>query len=356
MRVGVVVYGGLDERSGGFHYDRRLVEHLRDRGHEVLEVPIPWRTYPGQLLDALDRSLRRRLRELDVDVLLQDELCHPSLVRHNPRLGPVPIVAIVHHLRSAAARGLRARCYGAVERRYLDTVDAFVYNSRTTRAAVEARVGPTEGVVAPPPGDRFDPETAITPERVDERANDPGPLRVVFVGNVIPRKGLDTLVRGLARLDATAWRLTAVGDTGVEPDHVADVRALVADRGLEAAVTLTGRLPDEDVAATLARSHLLAVPSRYEGFGTVYLEGMGFGLPALATTAGGAEEIVDDGETGFLIPPDAPAAVANAVGSVLDDRDRLAAMGQAALERYDVHPPWHETADRVETFLREVGR
>ena len=354
MRFGVVVYGGLDEQSGGFLYDRRLVERLRDCGHEVVEVPIPWRRYPRQLLDNIDRTLGRRLHGLDVDALLEDELCHPSLIRHNLRLGSVPIVSIVHHLRSAAARGFRARFYGMVERRYLGTVDAFIYNSRSTRADVEERIGATEGIVAPPPGDRFTPQ--FTPERIDQRASESGPLRIVFVGNVIPRKGLDTLVRGLSRIDPDAWHLTVVGDTSVDPDHVADVRALVDALGLDSAVALTGRLPDAELAATLARSHLLAVPSRYEGFGIVYLEGMAFGLPALATTAGGAAAVVDDGETGFLVPPDSPTAVAGAVESILDDRDRLADMGRAALERHDAHPSWRETAGRVETFLRDLDR
>ena len=115
MRVGLTLYGDLEERSGGFRYDRRLVAELRAAGDEVEVVSLPWRTYPRGLLDGLSSAVRRRLA-VDVDVMLQDELAHPSLVRHNRRL-PYPVVSVVHHLRASERRRL-APPSRAVERAY----------------------------------------------------------------------------------------------------------------------------------------------------------------------------------------------------------------------------------------------
>ena len=347
MRVGLTLYGSLDDRSGGFRYDRELVAGLRRAGDTVEVVELPWRDYGRGLLDNGSRELRRRL-DVDVDVMLQDELAHPSLAWTNRRL-PYPIVSVVHHLRASEPRRLTS-LYRAVERRYLDTVDAVVCNSRTTRDVVtELGVEPGATVVAPPAGDRFDP--AIGTERIAARARE-GPLRLVFVGNVEPRKGLDTLVDGLAAADADA-ELTVVG-RAVDEAHVASVRESVRDHGLDDRVRFAGRLPDDELAATLDASHVLAVPSRYEGFGIVYLEGMSFGLPAIASRAGGASDVVTDGETGALVDPDDPAAVAGAIEAFADDRDRLAAMGRAARERYERHPDWTETTGRVRGLLAEV--
>jgi glycosyltransferase involved in cell wall biosynthesis len=147
-----------------------------------------------------------------------------------------------------------------------------------------------------------------------------------------------------------------VGDRTVAPDHAAAVAERVAAAGIGDRVRFAGRLDDKAVAAQLRESHVLAVPSRYEPFGMVYLEAMGFGCVPLATTAGGAGEFVRDGESGVLVPPDDPRAVSRALRD-LDDRDRLAAMGVAARRDYEARPGWPETLDRVVEFLEsEAGR
>ncbi|WP_434531813.1 glycosyltransferase family 4 protein [Haloarcula sp. NS06] len=347
MRVGLTLYGSLDEQSGGFRYDRKLVEGLRDAGDTVECIQLPWRDYHRGLLDNGSRKLRRQL-DVDVDVMLQDELAHPSLVRTNRALS-YPIVSIVHHLRASESRRL-APLYRAVERRYLGTVRGVVCNSTTTRGVVtDLGVNPNNTVVAPPAGDRFAPE--IDRSTVEQRATTE-PLRVVFVGNVTPRKGLDTLVDGVAKADADI-ELTIVGRPA-DAAHVTAVRNRVREHGLDDRVQFTGRLPDAELASTLQSSHVLAVPSRYEGFGIVYLEGMSFGLPALATRAGGAADIITDGETGKLIDPDDSAAVARGLERFATDRDRLAEMGWAARQSYEAHPDWEATVARVRGLLSDI--
>jgi len=348
MRVGLTLYGSLDERSGGFRYDRKLVEGLRRAGDTVEVVELPWRSYPRGLLDNASPGFRDRLR-VDVDVMLQDELAHPSLCLANREL-PYPIVSVVHHLRASERRCL-SPLYRAVERRYLATVDGVVCNSAATRDAVGVLgVDPDTGVVAPPAGDRFDP--AIDDDEIATRARDQ-PLRAIFVGNIEPRKGLDTLVEAVALADADV-DLTVVG-RAVDEGHVAEVRRLVRERGLGERVRFTGRLSDAGLADALRESHVLAVPSRYEGFGIVYLEGMSFGLPAIASRAGGASETVTDGETGVLVDPDDPAAVARALEGFAADPDRLVEMGLAARRRYERHPDWAESTARVRRLLAEVA-
>ncbi|WP_435072832.1 glycosyltransferase family 4 protein [Halorubrum sp. HHNYT27] len=363
MKVGLTLYGSLDEQSGGFRYDRKLVEGLRRAGDTVEVVELPWRSYPRGLLDSAHPRFRERLR-VDVDVMLQDELAHPSLVGHNRDL-PYPIVGVVHHLRASEGRRLTP-LYRAVERRYLASVDGVVCNSAATRDAVSALgVDPGSSVVAPPAGDRFDPAIAdadITARAASlggesshrsAAASDSGPLRVAFVGNLAPRKGLDTLVEGVARADC-AVDLTVVG-RAVDESHVADVRRLVRERGIGDRVRFAGRLSDAELGDILRASHVLAVPSRYEGFGIVYLEGMSFGLPAIASRAGGANETVTDGETGVLVDPDDPDAVARALDGFAADPDRLAQMGRAARRRYERHPGWAESTARVRRLLADVA-
>ena len=137
MRVGLLIYGNLETLSGGYLYDRKLVEHLRAQGDQVEIISLPWRGYLRHLFDNLSGKLRRQLSTLEVDVLVQDELNHPSLFWLNRRIKPhigYPIVSIVHHLRAKEQRSVWVNWfYRLVERLYLQTVDAFVF--------VEARQG-----------------------------------------------------------------------------------------------------------------------------------------------------------------------------------------------------------------------
>ncbi len=357
MRVALVLYGGLDFISGGFLYDRMLVEYLRRRGEEVEIVSLPWRSYTGGLFDNLSPSLRRRLGSIRADVILQDELAHPSLFRLNRRLqgqGRPPVVAIVHHLRCSEARpAWQNRLYRLVERRYLSSVNAFVFNSRTTRSIVEKLVGQGRpAVLAHPAANRF--TVSLTRKDLAARAQEPGPLRLLFLGNVIPRKGLHTLLGALALRPRKAWQLTVVGSLEADQPYVRRIRRRIAAAGLGGQVNFIGPLDNGDLAFCLAQSHVLVVPSSYEGFGIVYLEGMAFGLPALATTAGGAREIITSGRDGFLVPPGDIGALAGHLEALMHDRELLLAMSLAAQDRFAAHPTWEDAGAAVHQFLRSM--
>lgn len=355
MHIGLVIYNTLDTLSGGYLYDRQLVEHLRRAGDTVDIISIPWRNYVAHLSDSWSENLFRRLRDAHVDVIVQDELNHPSLFRINRRLrGRVryPLLSLVHHLRSSEAHPAWQRIvYRWIERQYLASVDGFIFNSHTTRAAVSQLLGraPASCVVAHPAGDRFNP--SIDSAMIVNRARAPGVLRLVFVGNLIPRKGLHMLLDALARLPADTYQLTVVGNPNVDPKYTARVRARIGVLRLKN-VRLVGALQDEALANVLAQSHVLVVPSEYEGYGIVYLEGMSFGLPAIATTSGAAGEIIDDGVNGYLVAPNDAAAIAERIDRLNRDRERISRMSLAARERFLVHPRWDESMARIRNYLR----
>jgi glycosyltransferase involved in cell wall biosynthesis len=107
------------------------------------------------------------------------------------------------------------------------------------------------------------------------------------------------------------------------------------------------------LADLLRAAHVLAVPSSYEGFGIVYLEGMAFGLPAIGTTAGAAGEIISDGKTGYLVTPDDAETLAARLQALASDRDLLAKLSLNALERYKQQPTWAQTAGEIREFLKK---
>jgi len=101
------------------------------------------------------------------------------------------------------------------------------------------------------------------------------------------------------------------------------------------------------------QAHVMVVPSSYEGFGIVYLEGMGFGLPAIGTKAGAASEIITHGEDGYLIEPDDVDALANHLSELVVNRDLLVKLSLNAMKRYQRQPKWDETAKNIRDFLQQ---
>ncbi|HNK64333.1 MAG TPA: glycosyltransferase, partial [Anaerolineales bacterium] len=97
---------------------------------------------------------------------------------------------------------------------------------------------------------------------------------------------------------------------------------------------------------------VLVVPSSYEGFGIVYLEGMGFGLPAIGTSLGAAKEVIEDGVTGFIIQPGDAQGLADRLQVLAEKRDLLLQMSLAARSRYLRQPKWGQTAHQIREFLR----
>jgi glycosyltransferase involved in cell wall biosynthesis len=360
MRVGLLIYGSLETLSGGYLYDHRLVERLLRQGDTVEIVSLPWRNYAAHLGDNLSAALQTRLERLNCDLLLQDELNHPSLFLLNQRLrrrpARPPVYAIVHHLRVSEQRpAWHNRLLGLVERRYLQSVDGFIFNSEVTRQSVYMLAPETDHrpyVIARPAGDRFAVYGApLDVARVRARAVDPGPLRVVFVGNLIARKGLHTLLDALARLPRAAWTLQVVGDPHMDSTYARLVRDQSRQLGLDDHIEWCGRLDQAPLAEILRQAHVLAVPSSYEGFGIVYLEGMSFGLPAIAGTGGGASEIVEHAHNGYLVMPGDACTLAQDLARLAADRDLLAEISQAALETFLSHPTWDDCTGRIRDFL-----
>jgi glycosyltransferase involved in cell wall biosynthesis len=348
MKLGIVIYGSLDTLSGGYLYDRKLVEYLRDQGDTVEIISLSWRNYAAHLTD----NLHFRLPP-DLDLLIQDELNHPSLLSANSRPRRYPIISLVHHLRISEQRPeWQNWFYRIIEKQCLKSVDGFIFNSQTTKRVVNRLVESWKpGIVAYPPTDRF--EARLTEAEIKARANEPGPLRILFLGNVIHRKGLHTLLEAVS-FQTLAVSLDVVGGLTAEPKYAKEMQELSQVSSLKSRAFFHGPLDNEALIDKFKSAHVLVVPSLYEGFGIAYLEGMAFGLPAIGTTSGGASEIISDGENGFLIPPDDAKLLAEKLTTLANDRELLARMSLNALERYRQQPSWEETAGRIREFLFSI--
>ncbi|HEU4401134.1 MAG TPA: glycosyltransferase [Candidatus Polarisedimenticolia bacterium] len=173
----------------------------------------------------------------------------------------------------------------------------------------------------------------------------PGDLLIGAVGRLDePKKGLSVLLAAARILvrEVPEIRLALVGD--------GPARALLerraAQEGVSHRATFTGER--RDIAAVMRALDLLVLPSIWEGFGLSLLEAMAAGLPVVASRVGGVPEVVVDGETGVLVPPGDPQALASACAALLRDRPRLERLGRAGRERV-------ERLFRIERLVRETA-
>ena len=356
MKIGFIIYGSLDTLSGGYMYDRKLVEYLRAQGDTVEIISLPWRNYAAHLTDNFRLDLFKNRQQAAglhrFDILIQDELNHPSLIAANLRKHPCPIISLVHHLRSSELRPQwQNNFYRIPEKKYLQSVDGFIFNSQTTKGVVNKLIGNNKpDVVAYPPTDRFG--EAISTQEIKARASQ-DPLRILFLGNVMERKGLHTLLSAVES-QRSKVKVDVIGSLTSDPAYAKQMQEFVAVNGLSSTVTFHDSLNNEPLVEKLKHAHILIVPSSYEGFGIVYLEGMAFGLPAIGTTAGAAGEIIEHEKTGYLIQPNDSTTLANHISTLASNRELLTQLSLNARQRYTQQPSWNETAGQIRVFLESM--
>jgi glycosyltransferase involved in cell wall biosynthesis len=184
--------------------------------------------------------------------------------------------------------------------------------------------------------------------------------RILFVGRFETRKGIDILAAAIPRvleLQPEAHIVLAgdpdVDEDGRGPTHRGRIEALVAR--YPGRVQITGLLSRQALVEQYARADIFVAPSRYESFGLIFLEAMMHGAACVGTRAGGIPEVVEDGTTGLLVPPEDPAALAEALARLAGDATLRRRMGQAGLAAYRRHFTAERMAEMAEAPYREAS-
>jgi glycosyltransferase involved in cell wall biosynthesis len=273
-----------------------------------------------------------------------------------------PIVATVHHpitvdrdLELAHARSLRRRIilrrwYGFVGMQLEVTrqLPRVVTVSASSKSDIVEHMGvePSRLSVVPVGVD----DTLFRPRPAVARV--PGRLMTTASADV-PLKGLVPLLEALAKVRTERHaELVVIG----EPRPASRVGETIKRLGLEDAVRFVSKVSDDRIVQLYAEAEVAVVPSLYEGFSLPAVEAMACGVPVVATTGGALPEVVGtDGETGLLVPPGDPGALALAIGTALDDaglRARIGGAGRArVLERFTWAAAARATVDQYRTVL-----
>ena len=249
--------------------------------------------------------------------------------------------------------------YDPLRRALLHQVDAFLPVSRYTAGLLHER-----GV---PPG-----RTHVVPNGTDPdcfRPHDDTSLRqrlgladrslLLTVGRLVRRKGIDTVLRALPTIIQTCPDVAYV-IAGTGPDR-ARLEQLATRIGIREHVRFVGEVDHDRLPLYYSAADLFVMPARQdppdvEGFGLVFLEANACGTPVIGARTGGIPDAVQDGETGLLIPPDAPDALAEATLHVLTDPDLAETLGRQGRYRAVHEASWDHIADHLyDLLVREMA-
>jgi starch synthase len=190
---------------------------------------------------------------------------------------------------------------------------------------------------------------------LDALGIDPARPSVVFVGRVTRQKGLPVLLRAAEHIDPAAQLVLCAGQADT-PELEAEVTGLVSHlRATRSGVIwIPGMLAKDEVIQILSHATVFVCPSLYEPLGIVNLEAMACGAAVVASAVGGIPEVVADGETGLLVPPDDEAALATAINTLLGDPARTAAMGARGRVRAEAEFSWDLIARQTAELYRQL--
>jgi glycosyltransferase involved in cell wall biosynthesis len=342
-----LVPGDPETPTGGYRYDRRIIEGLGRLSRSVrLErladsFPEPTRS---DLADA-----ERRLQCIpDGGLVVVDGLAFGVMgevaARHQRRLH---LIALVHHplaLETGLAEA-RADALLESESRALAFADRVVVTSTFTAVLLAKDYGVPEPRISV-----VEPGTDPAPVAVGSGADC---LNLLCVAAPTPRKGHDILLHALAPLVDRSWRLDCVGSLERCRRTSLEVQRLSDRLGLTERVRFRGTLDDAGLDDLYHSADVFVLPTRFEGYGMVLTEALARGLPVVSTRVGPVPAVVPR-EAGLLVAPDDPTALQQGLARVLDDaelRCRLAVGARAARGRLR---SWEDASSHFASVLDEL--
>jgi len=346
-RLWFAVPGDIETRTGGTIYDKKVMAELRAAGWAVTHLA--WTSsFPSPSRDDLAAAAASLAACPDGALVLIDGLAFgvlPELAAAEAKR--LRLVALVHHplaLETGLQRDV-ARRLAASEREALGHVRAVIVTSEMTAATLARDYGVArEAITVATPGiDR--------PAAAWLQPANPVP-KLVAVGTVTPRKGYDMLVDGLAKITDLDWHFTIAGSLDRDPETADAVRRQIERLGLAHRIDLIGEISDP--ATLYETADIFVLPSRYEGYGMAIAEALAHSVPVVATRVGAIPEVAPEG-AGILVPPDDPAALADALRLLIADpaeRWRYADGARLAARSF---AQWRDTATRIGSALDAVA-
>lgn len=339
-----VIPGDINTVTGGYIYDRKLLEGLRALGHDVTHVALS-ASFPNPSPGDMAAALAQLNAIAPSRALILDGLVFGSIDTAGLAALTAPLVAMIHHplaLETGLAPAWRDHLFHTERDNLALAAHVLVPSPHTAHILItDYGIAPDRITVARPGNDR---PTGLR--------NPVDPPVILSVGIQSARKGHDTLLRALAQITQLDWRAVIVG-AAHDLGYAKGLAALVESLGLGYRVRLTGQIPEEALQTLYAEARIFALATRYEGYGMVFDEALKWGLPIVSCDTGAVSDTVPV-QAGLLVPPDAPADFAAALARILSDTSLQDRLARAARTAGLALPRWQDTAQIAGRVLNDL--
>jgi len=346
-----LVPGDLSTRTGGYIYDRNIVDGLRRIGWEVdvcsLDSTFPYPTAKA-LSDANDilKSIPTG-RIVVIDGLALAAL--PALLR--PEAVRLRLVALIHHP-LAMETGLdeeTVRLLKHSERDALNLVRRVIVTSRwTSRILADSDYDVSaDSIVVVEPGVDVSPKVRTLFDTGD------GALNLICVGTLTARKGHAVLFEALSRLPDKNWKLRCIGSVQRDPVTAEALSEQIRSLGLGDRIELLGEVDDVALQQEYERADVFVLASYLEGYGMALAEAAAHGLPIISTSAGAIPENAWS-KAALLVAPGNIEALAEAIARLHDDAALRQQLATNALAARNELPSWTASSQRFAAALEDL--
>jgi glycosyltransferase involved in cell wall biosynthesis len=343
MRVHFLIPGDINQLTGGYIYNRKMIEGLVSKGHEV-EVHNPGSDFPFPGKESLGNCRRifssiGRGEPIVIDSLALGP-CEKIIVQF---AGNNPMVGLIHLplFMNPSFTQIEKSVFKAQESRAYKKMRFLIAVSMHTRQLIhECGIDNSSIFVVHP--------QAESPTRKTFYPSLPHNL--LCIANYTRNKGHSTLITALAGLKSFDWVLSCYGDQTMEIEYALKLIKEVKELGLDDRISLNGPLQHQSLTEIYLQADLFILPSEYESYPMVLVESLVHGIPVIAAEAGGIPELVPDG-TGYFFEPGNAGSLEKVIQKLLTQVDLYKSMSRKAAVSYTFFRPWKQSIDRFEQIL-----
>jgi glycosyltransferase involved in cell wall biosynthesis len=343
-----VIPGDLATPTGGYRYDRRVLDELPAHGWHARHAELPG-DYPAPSDETLSQTARTFAGFDPAIPVMVDGLALGAMPRAIIAALKAPLIALIHHP-LAFETGLapeRVDYLHRTERQALQFAKGVVATSRSTAELLAREFGVERNQVTV-----AEPGTDPAPRA---RGN-ASPPRLLSVGAVSRRKGHDTLAKALGKIRDLDWECRIAGSLDRDLVAAENLRREIANGRIEDRVHLLGSLDDAALDREYAEASLFVLPSHFEGYGMAFTEALARGLPIVTGSGGALVETVPQA-AGVFVEPGNAGELALMLRRLLTHPEELSRRSDAAWAYAKQLPRWSDTAKLVAgAFERAAGK
>ncbi|MGI2035414.1 glycosyltransferase family 4 protein [Rhizobium panacihumi] len=337
--------GDLQTMSGGYGYDRRMMDELQALGWVVDHLELPG-GFPAPTEAELETTAAQLAALPDDSLVVVDGLAFGAM----PGIAEVEakrlrLVALVHHplaLETGVSVDVAEKLKESETAALRTTRGVVVTSPATARTLVADFECAEDHICVAIPG------TEQAPPAQGRGGDEP---MILSVGSLTTRKDHKTLVAALALLADRPWQCRIVGSDKMDMKSAEALRRQIDELGLSERIVVTGAV--FNVAAEYDRADIFALASHYEGFGMAFAEAMVRGLPIVGCHGGAIPDLVDP-RAGILVDPGDATAFAHALARLMDDAAQRQTLANGSLATGRRLPDWPRTAKTLSDFLEGI--